>query len=531
MSAADRLLRVFAGRAGSAEADGEAKYRRKSPAWWNGIRAAVAPGAHLWQRVVLRVLALLGVIVWVVAWSFASPIGASPDEDFHLTSTWCLEAGAGSSCKTAYLADGTPMVLSYEAFTQPCFAHLPQVSAACQDLGLEKAYTFRINNGLYPPAYYRALHLLSSDSVAASVLAMRVANGLIFVIGMAAVYALATSHVRHVMGLTLATTIVPVGIFMIASVNPSSWAISGIVIQLFAGLAAASAIRTPQRITLAVLSVAGALIASNARGDAGAYTVVVALVLTWQTFPLWWRKHPWLPLVLLAAAVPGVLSFLSSGQTQGVGASGFSTNHRVSNLLEILQLPLGNLGAGALGRLGWLDTSMPAATWGPMVLALGFVVVLGVATMRLQLAPAALGVFVLLVGLPYYMLQRSDFQVGEFLQARYVLPLLILLVGLLLYRTDAGERGFQVRHSWAIIGMLAVIANAAALYANLLRYTNGSSTDILGDELEWWWSLPVHPVSLWLAGALGFGVGAFLLLRDSEGWAITAVRPGRRVFE
>lgn len=44
----------------------------------------------------------------LVAWAFASPVGATPDEDFHLVSTWCggglrdgaCEAGTDATSRT-----------------------------------------------------------------------------------------------------------------------------------------------------------------------------------------------------------------------------------------------------------------------------------------------------------------------------------------------------------------------------------------------------------------------------------------------
>ena len=49
----------------------------------------------------IRPLVLLApalALIALLAWVFASPIGASPDDDYHLTSAWCAGPSAGDTC-------------------------------------------------------------------------------------------------------------------------------------------------------------------------------------------------------------------------------------------------------------------------------------------------------------------------------------------------------------------------------------------------------------------------------------------------
>ena len=50
------------------------------------------------RRIPLLALAPVLALLTLTAWVFASPIGAGPDDDFHLVSSWC----AGSTAAEAF---------------------------------------------------------------------------------------------------------------------------------------------------------------------------------------------------------------------------------------------------------------------------------------------------------------------------------------------------------------------------------------------------------------------------------------------
>jgi hypothetical protein len=62
--------------------------------------------------------------------------------------------------------------------------------------------------------------------------------------------------------------------------------------------------------------------------------------------------------------------------------------------------------------------------------------------------------------------------------------------------------------SWVILAGIA-IANALALYVNTKRYVSGlnNGTGVsLDANIEWWWNIPLSPMTVWILGALGFAV-------------------------
>ena len=50
------------------------------------------------RRFPVLILAPVFALIALIAWSLASPIGASPDDDFHLASIWCADAADTAAC-------------------------------------------------------------------------------------------------------------------------------------------------------------------------------------------------------------------------------------------------------------------------------------------------------------------------------------------------------------------------------------------------------------------------------------------------
>ena len=104
------------------------------------------------------------------------------------------------------------------------------------------------------------------------------------------------------------------------------------------------------------------------------------------------------------------------------------------------------------------------------------------------------------------MLTAGGDKVGEALQPRYLLPLIVLL------RLLSGDqpRGPRLRftrvQTFAILGALA-LANLVALQVNIRRYVTGADQQGLNLDAgaEWWWpGFPVGPNAVWIIGALAF---------------------------
>lgn len=473
---------------------------------------------------VLRVLVapLLAFLV-LAAWAFASPVGAGPDDDYHLISTWCANGGSeqcaqGSEPGTREVAVALDRVA--------CYAYDPDASAACQQPGFDGASTETDRGnfaGEYPPVYYTVMRMLAGPDLLVSALAMRLVNAALFVGLATALWLLLSPQRRRELLWGWLVVLVPLGLFLIPSNNPSGWALTGVGTAFLAllGWWEASGSSRRRRIGLGVIAAVGVLMAAGARGDAAIYAVGAVATATiiaapWSGMPWrrWWR-WAWLPAILVVSAV---VFFATAGQS-GVAAGGFSGSSGsvppesgaptgaalvAFNLLQLPRLWTGVWGGWALG---WLDTTMPAIV--PWAAASAFIVVAfaGIGRLDRRKAIALGGVLAVLVVLPVWVLSRGGNTVGDNLQPRYLLPLIALfaLIAVTVPRSRAGW-GFTRVQTVIVLGAL-VLANLVALQINLRRYVTGSDQQgfNLDAGAEWWWTgLPLGPTAVWALGALAY---------------------------
>ena len=141
-------------------------------------------------------IAVLLMLATGIGWSLASPIGGSPDDDYHLGSIWCPRPVESSGCHTIVI-DGVVNVLVPGVMAgHPCYAFRPFDSASCSTSKPKEAYSFRYDDGNYPKGYYRFHHLLAGDHVTRSVVLMRFVNVLIAVTLLSAIGILAPPEQR-----------------------------------------------------------------------------------------------------------------------------------------------------------------------------------------------------------------------------------------------------------------------------------------------------------------------------------------------
>lgn len=457
-------------------------------------------------------LAIAALLVTGLCWAVASPLGSSPDDDFHLTSIWCLTAGPDSKCPTKYFIDGTPAVQTFVSLQKACYAGSPALPASCQKLGDQLAFSDRVNDGGYPGGFYVVMNLLASDKLIWSVLLMRMVNFVLFSGLVGATFWLASARVRRAIALTLPVTLIPVGLFLVASTNPSSWTVTGIAVLFFALIALSDAEGAHRAWTLAALAAVGGGMAAASRGDGAAYAIAVSVLAGWLGFPRL-RKRPWRFAALVLPIAIGAYAYLTATQVAAYGDSTLGADWLVPNVLDVLTIPLGNLGLGSLGSLGWLDTAAPALTWAAMALALSVVLFRGAPELGWHFGLGAAGAATLMVALPLYMLQKYGYRVGEFVQPRYVLPLLIAAVGTV--ALAAAKRAMSTRQGWMLIAGSVSVAHAAMLYTNLLRYTNGAASVYpLGMNTQWWWTASTSPLLVFGVGSVAFATFLVLLYRS-----------------
>jgi hypothetical protein len=473
----------------------------------------------------LRALGVLCLLVALGGWAYASPVGASPDEDYHLASIWCGQGFAEGVCEPGAAA-GSRRVPAEFPDEMVCYRWEPTQSAACQVAPTgELVDTDRGNfAGMYPPVFYWVFGTFTADAISVSVLAMRLINVLLFVALLVAVYLLVPVGLRRAMLGGALVTAVPLGVFLIPSINPSAWAILSATTYLVSLLGYLTVDDRRRMIALGSIAGLSLLLGAGARADSAAYAVVAtgaALVLVWRRGGLSWPRLV-LPGVL---AIVAVGFYFSTGQTVAVDPDATTKPHSLNRLLHtILDIPalwIGATGAPAPQHdfergypwgLGWLDTALPSVVWlgGWTVLALVLFVALAGATRRRLLAVGLVAAAALAV--PAYAQYLIAVPVGGIIQPRYVLPLLTVLAIVAMVRLDGTAFRLTPVQRWTVVGVLS-LTHAVTLHTNLRRYLTGTDVTAwnLDRDIEWWWSVPFSPMVLWLVTSAAFA-GALVLL-------------------
>jgi hypothetical protein len=158
---------------------------------------------------------VIGFLTFFISagWAFASPPGSSPDEDAHLTTAWCQSKYGSENCVEIPLR----VVESGKCF----FLDADTIPTCENKLSDSNVAPERILSG---NIYYRVIsNLIEESSIDRSIVLMRLLNALIFSVLVAIVTLLSTRVVWQATILGLLIVNVPLGYFIISSINSSSW--------------------------------------------------------------------------------------------------------------------------------------------------------------------------------------------------------------------------------------------------------------------------------------------------------------------
>lgn len=455
------------------------------------------------------------------SWAVASPVGGAPDENFHLASIWCGAGDRPGLCESD--PDEAGKRVPWATIGSQCFAFRADVSAACQEKELGEdpsrlVLTEHVNATarFYSPVYYAAMSVFASENVPASTIAVRIMNALIFVVITTLLFVALPARRRWLLVVSLAVTLVPWGIFLLASVNANGWAVlaGGTLWLAMLGFLETTGRR---RVVLGVLAAVTAVIGAGARSDMAVYAVLGMAAAVFLAARRQRGRQFWLSLILPAAlAVVCFVLFLSAQQIgiwQGGVApgSGGSSRQGLALLVQNFQL-LPSLWVGSLGTwpLGWNDVAIPPLVWVGTLFAASAAVFSGLVALSWRKLVVLGVIAAALIVLPLYLLQRSGTEVGGLVHPRYLLPLIVMFVGFALLPAAgrvASATRFQI---WLVVALVSV-ANAVSLYSNIRRYTGAPGLSA-GSSEGWWWGAGVpHPNLVFVVGSLAFA-GALALL-------------------
>ena len=471
------------------------------------------------------------VLGW--AWAFASPVGSSADEAFHLTSTWCAWGDSDTCTHT-----GTVSVVKApdRVANASCMAQLGNEDASCvYGLTEEMVQSVTVNVGNYPPVYYGVMRVFVGPDISKSVLLMRFFNVAIAAGLLALALAVARPVARRAVALAWMACLVPTGIFFVASVNPSSWAITGgalFWVFLLTFLTQPS-FRSRRAIAAAIGAVLCAFIALSARGDSAfvlGLSVAAVVLMAWPhlrgRITLLWLGLLAIPLVAIAA-VFNVGRYASLNLAFPPGNPGMDQPNAVVKMLVELPTFL----AGILGgqeaiwaqRVSSNDSQIPGFSWSGYSYGVGSLDVHNPELSSLLVLACVAGVVFLgfrshgarkvialglltaaLVGQLVFMRGLVAFQPIQSLQPRYYFALVVVIVSIAAMTYPRRPSVVNRGQALLLVGVLAV-AGTAALMATVARYTYGQAHSWTGmaDTPSWWWAWGPSPLVTIVIGSLG----------------------------
>jgi len=473
--------------------------------------------AHRWSA-----LAAVAALLTLFAWAASSPVGSGPDDDFHNASIWCGQGVRDDLCEqgsqpNTVLVPGTLITNSF------CFASQPDNSGFCQE-NPQLIETNRANlvGAVYPPVYYWTMSWMASSDVASSIISMRIFNSILAVSLLWIIVISLPKHLRRIPLLGYLLTSMPLGIFLTAGINPSGWTFLSVLIFFASTLGFFASTERSKKIFFGALSSLSFLMGAGAREDTPAYLLLAGAIAWFMSDLKRNSNRTRLMFGIVIAIGLAIFSYLAFSSQSFIGyvLRGFDWYGDVTTLggtfKNVVTLP--DLWVGSFGTwgLGWLDTPMPSSVWF-VTFGIYFALVFGsVKNFTRRQAISVATVIFALIFVPLYTLGVNGLLVGQIVQPRYLLPLLVLLIATAIHRSSI-DSGFGLSRGqlWTIAGGLFG-ANLIALHTNLRRYLTGLDENqvSLNFEIEWWWFerplsdsiLWFSPNYVWLGGSLAFGI-------------------------
>ena len=466
-----------------------------------------------------------------ISWAISSPPGSASDEIYHLSSIWCAW-GENEICQF----DGEAMdngrrniTLTSDFSKAGCFrSDLDKVnkSAACylQGNSNQERFSWEMNSGNYPGLTYTVLRLFATSDVEVSVIVMRIFNYSIFSLLLILAYTSLSSKIYFASILSFFVTLIPVSIFFLTSVNPSSWTIIGIGFYWAFLWNFLEAEKILERNKVVVGLVLSSILSIGSRSDASIYILVINFLFLISIFFEKKMVKELAKKIALIAIISlwSLIQFIYNKQfeaesTGGEEASGVDLFFQ--NFTELPKYYLGIFG----GRgpdvwpfgLGWFDTQIPITVPVLGVVSVFFVLifVFNKMNVRQRIVVSTLPLFMILIPLSILQLRQSN--ATYFLQPRYLIPLLIVFLGVLTMEIKS------IIDRKKIISFILVslsLGNSISLFTNIKRYTVGldSETSIFS-KVDWWWNVPFTPGFTWVVGSLAFPILLYLTLsRDNK---------------
>ncbi|WP_115726948.1 DUF2142 domain-containing protein [Actinomyces culturomici] len=514
-----------------------------------GAHSGTRPGATTLRAVVGRLILALLLLATGACWALSSPVASAPDDDYHLASIYCPMRASGPECGETVVNGARAVNVPSGILQTECFRFKYTESAACTgDLdSSSRVRTTRVDAGAYPYGYYQFNHLLVGPTLFSTTIRVRLANVVLAVLGLVLVGSTLPTGQRRPFVLAMSIGWMPMGLYFVASTNPSAWALIGV--PLFgACILGAFASDGRRRAVLLVEAAAFAAMAIFSRTDSKILCAVVALAAI--LLHLRGRMDRRVLLVAGVLGVAGVVTYLTGGQKvaglrQAIESSASSTatnsltgpDDSFFVLIAKTMLRFPSYFAGYFGidggAMGWLDVTLhPLARYGPLVLFSALMLMGAARPAWSKIASAGMILAFMLVVPAYYMAVKGLVNDG-FFESRYLLPLMPFLLFLWMIRadgrqSDAEEFRLTGLQLGIVIAILAV-SQSMSLHSVLRRFITGADVEAynLAASVEWWPYSGFSPNVVWAVASICFVLALVLASLLSRSPGVQRSAPGR----
>ncbi|NQV96282.1 MAG: DUF2142 domain-containing protein, partial [Acidimicrobiaceae bacterium] len=315
--------------------------------------------------------------------------------------------------------------------------------------------------------------------------------------------------------------VIPLGLFLIPSVNPQSWLFTGTFtswVLIWLALTQTDRRRLIWTLVFAFFAI-GLAVASRSDGPLIEVVVIISVTVIASSEKRL-IKQRLLPVaiagfVLLVWKNSQLVSALKNSLVEQ-GSGFFAPYYTLHNLPRMIEFYFGDFAT----RIGDSDTGMP-----PIVVlgALLIFVVLLLWAMRSvgrARGVVAIGLLSLLIFVPVLVLNNARYQIGGLFLPRYMWPFLFGFVFVLSSNIRRKSDALSLGEAGLVVGAFVPSA-IAAQFILVKRYTvsaSSTSWDLDADKL-WWWSWGPSPLTAVALGAIFatvFIFGVVTLIAISE---------------
>jgi hypothetical protein len=473
------------------------------------------------------IVILIFLFISLTCWALSSPVGSSPDDDYHLSSIWCAESVLNPDCKE--LSKG--IEIPGQLLANKCFAFQLNMNGSCtENLKNESVAYGQINNlrKLYPGGFYSVLSILKSENKTLFVFKVRLFNTVLFIIGLLIIYFMAKDFDFWLKSLFIQiVSLIPLGFFLIPSTNPSSWSLiflPGLWIAMYI-VGKREESRLLKGDVLAILFFW--LCINFSRSDGALYTLIslFSILIIFFGKKIAARRNFFLLnfiLIIFSTVIYLMSKTARSVSNLQTGISGEVSKNFDSDLLWYNLQNITFFFTGSAGKtgLGWLDTFVPSFVWQSMTVVITSLLIISVLLLLNQrnyrgLTSSIFLTFVYLA-IPMIVLQVNGYIVSEFIQPRYMLPLLVIVILASLLEIRVSQNAVFL--ILVFLSPILWINFALSLGTNIQRYS-GIKQDPLNFllYLESYWSMfNIAPLNILLLGVTSFGL--LLLYANYSYW-------------